>query len=74
VVFEASMEEASDVYYQSRIRSPVQSPRPYIYELKPRVNQLDALWSIIDYSRNKEAQEKAQEDDDDEKACLESYY
>jgi hypothetical protein len=48
-VLEKAMEEARDVYYPSKKQSTHTEPRPYIYKLKPSVNQQDVLWNIIDY-------------------------
>jgi hypothetical protein len=41
-------------YKNYGIRTVIHNPRPMIYILKPRVNQQDALWNIIDYMRHKE--------------------
>jgi hypothetical protein len=46
-------------YKHCGIRTVIHNPRSTIYILKPRVNQRDALWNIIDYMRHKE--EKANE-------------
>jgi hypothetical protein len=54
----------NDAYSHCGIRSVIHNPRPMIYILKPRANQQDAMWNIIDYMRNKEPRAETEEKGD----------